>query len=294
MKNILWIIPLLLISCRSEESDFDASGTFEAKEVIVSSENTGKLLVLTAVEGEYMEANAIAAHIDSNQLVLKKQQLQAQIQAILSRQPDENAQLAAIQEQIRTAGFEKIRLQNLVAGGAATQKQLDDVVAQLSVLEKQLDAQRSSLEKTSNSLYADVLPLSIQIAQIDDQLNKCQVLNPVKGTVLTTYAEQGEMTMAGKPIYKIADLEHMQLRAYISGDQLPGLTLGQQVEVRTDAGNGEFKTHTGTIQWIAAEAEFTPKTIQTKDERAHLVYAIRIAVPNDGTLKIGMYGEVNW
>lgn len=292
MKNIIWLLPVFLIACRAEQNDFDASGTFEAREIIVSAENTGKLLELTVEEGMTMEANVIAARIDSTQLVLKKQQLQAQIQAILSRQPDQSTQLAAIQEQIRTAEFEKSRLKNLVAGGAATQKQLDDINAQLSILEKQLEAQRSTLSKTSSSIYADVLPLSIQIAQIDDQLNKCLVLNPIKGTVLTTYAEQGEMAMAGKPIYKIADLENMLLRAYISGDQLPGLKLGQNVQVRIDSGNKDYKTYEGKIQWIANEAEFTPKTIQTKDERAHLVYAIRISVPNDGNLKIGMYGEV--
>lgn len=292
MKNIIWLLPVFLIACQAEQNDFDASGTFEAREIIVSAENTGKLLELTVEEGMTMEANVIAARIDSTQLVLKKQQLQAQIQAILSRQPDQSTQLAAIQEQIRTAEFEKSRLKNLVAGGAATQKQLDDINAQLSILEKQLEAQRSTLSKTSSSIYADVLPLSIQIAQIDDQLNKCLVLNPIKGTVLTTYAEQGEMAMAGKPIYKIADLENMLLRAYISGDQLPGLKLGQNVQVRIDSGNKDYKTYEGKIQWIANEAEFTPKTIQTKDERAHLVYAIRISVPNDGNLKIGMYGEV--
>lgn len=292
MKNIIWLLPVFLIACQAEQNDFDASGTFEAREIIVSAENTGKLLELTVEEGMPMEANVIAARIDSTQLVLKKQQLQAQIQAILSRQPDQSTQLAAIQEQIRTAEFEKSRLKNLVAGGAATQKQLDDINAQLSILEKQLEAQRSTLSKTSSSIYADVLPLSIQIAQIDDQLNKCLVLNPIKGTVLTTYAEQGEMAMAGKPIYKIADLENMLLRAYISGDQLPGLKLGQNVQVRIDSGNKDYKTYEGKIQWIANEAEFTPKTIQTKDERAHLVYAIRISVPNDGNLKIGMYGEV--
>lgn len=292
MKNIIWLLPIFLIACQAEQNGFDASGTFEAREIIVSAENTGKLLELTVEEGMPMEANVIAARIDSTQLVLKKQQLQAQIQAILSRQPDQSTQLAAIQEQIRTAEFEKSRLKNLVAGGAATQKQLDDINAQLSILEKQLEAQRSTLSKTSSSIYADVLPLSIQIAQIDDQLNKCLVLNPIKGTVLTTYAEQGEMAMAGKPIYKIADLENMLLRAYISGDQLPGLKLGQNVQVRIDSGNKDYKTYEGKIQWIANEAEFTPKTIQTKDERAHLVYAIRISVPNDGNLKIGMYGEV--
>lgn len=292
MKNIIWLLPVFLIACQAEQNGFDASGTFEAREIIVSAENTGKLLELTVEEGMTMEANVIAARIDSTQLVLKKQQLQAQIQAILSRQPDQSTQLAAIQEQIRTAEFEKSRLKNLVAGGAATQKQLDDINAQLSILEKQLEAQRSTLSKTSSSIYADVLPLSIQIAQIDDQLNKCLVLNPIKGTVLTTYAEQGEMAMAGKPIYKIADLENMLLRAYISGDQLPGLKLGQNVQVRIDSGNKDYKTYEGKIQWIANEAEFTPKTIQTKDERAHLVYAIRISVPNDGNLKIGMYGEV--
>ena len=294
MKYIVFIVVLLAVSCGKPGPDFDATGSFEATEIIVAAEQSGKLMTFAVQEGAQLPTNAIVGTIDSAQLVLKLLQLQAQIAAILSRQPDQSTQLAAIQEQLKSARYERERLTNLVNGGAATQQQLDDANAQINVLEKQLAAQRSTLEKTSGSLHAEVAPLSIQIDQVNDLLNKCNVLNPIEGTVLSTYATEVEMAMMGKPLYKIADLRMLTLRAYISGDQLPQIALGQEVKVWTDAGDGTYNEHQGTISWIADEAEFTPKTIQTKDERAHLVYAIKVLVPNDGKLKIGMYGEVKW
>lgn len=285
-------IATLLSACSNGDTIYDATGTFEATEVIVSAGTAGKLLTLNVDEGVNLEANAVAAIVDTTQLYLKKEQLKAQIQAVMSREPDIPSQIAAIQEQIRVANTEKQRMTILVKAGAAPSKQLDDVVNQIAVLEKQLDAQRTSLQTNASTIYAEVNPLTLQIAQIDDQLVQSRVLNPVKGTVLTKYAEAGEYTAPGKPIYKIADLREMQLRAYITGDQLPGVKIGQQVKVLIDSADGQYSEHVGTVNWISDKAEFTPKSIMTKDERANLVYAIKITVPNTGNIKIGMYGEV--
>lgn len=294
MKKTLIILSatILLASCAGEENAFDATGTFEAKEIIVSTGVGGKIIQLKAEEGDSLSANAIVGTIDTTQLYLKKLQLQAQIKAVLSKQPDINSQIAGLQEQIKTANAEKIRIDNLVAAGVGTQKQADDIRSQITVLQKQLDAQQTALQITSQSIYQEVAPLTLQIAQVDDQLVQSAILNPVKGTVLTLYAEQGEFTTPGKAIYKIADLSTMTLRAYITGAQLAQIKLGQQVTVKIDNGEKNYSELTGTIYWISEKAEFTPKTIQTKEERANLVYAIKVKVPNNGQIKIGMYGEL--
>lgn len=294
MKKTLIILSatIMLASCASEENAFDATGTFEAKEIIVSTGVGGKIIQLKAEEGDSLTANAIVGTIDTTQLYLKKLQLQAQIKAVLSKQPDINSQIAALQEQIKTANTEKMRIDNLVAAGVGTQKQADDIRSQIAVLQKQLDAQQTALQITSQSIYQEVAPLTMQIAQVDDQLVQSAILNPVKGTVLTLYAEQGEFTTPGKAIYKIADLSTMTLRAYITGSQLAQIKLGQQVTVKIDNGEKNYSELPGTIYWISEKAEFTPKTIQTKEERANLVYAIKVKVPNNGQIKIGMYGEL--
>ncbi|MBK8343918.1 MAG: HlyD family efflux transporter periplasmic adaptor subunit [Bacteroidetes bacterium] len=294
MKKIWFIISAVVVfgSCSNEENTFDATGTFEAKEIIVSTGVAGKIIALNTDEGEQLDANKIVGMIDTTQLYLKKQQLQAQIKAVLSKQPDINTQIASLQEQIKTANSEKIRIDNLLNAGVATQKQADDIRSQIAVLQKQLDAQQSALQITSQSIYQEVAPLTIQIAQIDDQLLQSAIVNPVKGTVLTLYAEQGEYTAPGKAIYKVADLSEMTLRAYISGTQLSNVKLGQKVKVKIDNGEKTYTDMEGIIYWISDKAEFTPKTIQTKEERANLVYAIKIRVPNDGSIKIGMYGEI--
>ena len=294
MKKTLIILSatILLASCAGEENAFDATGTFEAKEIIVSTGVGGKIIQLKAEEGDCLSANAIVGTIDTTQLYLKKLQLQAQIKAVLSKQPDINSQIAALQEQIKTANTEKMRIDNLVTAGVGTQKQADDIRSQISVLQKQLDAQQTALQITSQSIYQEVTPLTMQIAQVDDQLVQSAILNPVKGTVLTLYAEQGEFTTPGKAIYKIADLSTMTLRAYITGAQLAEIKLGQQVTVKIDNGEKNYSELPGTIYWISEKAEFTPKTIQTKEERANLVYAIKVKVPNNGQIKIGMYGEL--
>jgi HlyD family secretion protein len=294
MKKTLIILSatIMLASCASEENAFDATGTFEAKEIIVSTGVGGKIIQLKAEEGDSLTANAIVGTIDTTQLYLRKLQLQAQIKAVLSKQPDINSQIAALQEQIKTANTEKMRIDNLVAAGVGTQKQADDIRSQIAVLQKQLDAQQTALQITSQSIYQEVAPLTMQIAQVDDQLVQSAILNPVKGTVLTLYAEQGEFTTPGKAIYKIADLSTMTLRAYISGAQLAQIKIGQQVTVKIDNGEKNYSELPGTIYWISEKAEFTPKTIQTKEERANLVYAIKVKVPNNGQIKIGMYGEL--
>jgi HlyD family secretion protein len=283
---------IILFACNSNESSFDATGTFEAEETIISAEATGRLLEFNIDEGQLLNNAEVIGYIDSIQLFLKKKQLEAQINAVLSRQPNVNVQLASLHEQLATAEKEKIRTTNLVKGDAATQKQLDDINANIEVLKKQIEAQRSNLLISKEGISSDASPLKVQVEQLNDQLRKCKIVNPLKGTVLAKYAEQNEMALQGKPLYKIADLSTMMLRAYITGDQLPVVKLNQKVKVLTDDGKGGFIEKAGEIIWINDKAEFTPKTIQTKAERANMVYAIKVKVPNDGRYKIGMYGEI--
>ena len=287
-------LSIILFGCGNGNGKFDASGTFESEEVIVSSEAMGKLVQFNVEEGAQLKQNQLVGVIDTLQLFLKKKQLEASVKAILSKQPDVVTQLAAIQEQIKTAETERKRIENLVKSNAATTKQLDDVNAQIDLLNKQYSATKSSLIITKQGLQSETFPLQIQIEQINDQLNKSKIINPVEGTVLTRYAKQNEVTASGKALYKIADLSTMTLRAYVNGDQLGQIKLGQKVKVYVDKGEGEQKELSGEIYWVSSKAEFTPKTIQTKDERANLVYAIKVRVINDGYLKIGMYGEVKF
>ena len=280
------------LACHNKEEKYDASGTFEAVETIVSAEASGNIKSLILEEGQVLQAGQVVGYIDSVQLYLKKQQLQAQINTVLSGKPDIGAQTAALQEQLRQAEREQRRTANLVKSDAATQKQLDDATSQVSVINKQIAALRSSLSINSSNLEQQTTPLDVQITQINDQLSKCRIINPVGGTVLTKYAEANEVTAAGKPIYKIAALNTIILRAYITGDQIAHVKVGQAVKVLVDDTKDSYKSYQGTIDWMSDKAEFTPKTIQTKDERANLVYAIKIRVQNDGYLKIGMYGDV--
>ncbi len=281
-----------LISCSRSPDGFDASGSFEAEETIISSEAQGRLIAFGVEEGRELQAGRQVGYVDSVQLYLKKKQLQSQISALLGKKPDIPVQLSALREQLRTAEKEKLRMTRLVEGDAAPAKQLDDILSQIEVLKKQIEVQESSLSITSDGIGKEVLPLRVQIEQVDDQLSKCRIVNPVNGTVLTKYAEANEMTSVGKPLYKIADLSEIILRAYITGNQLPQIRLDQRVKVRTDDGKEGYHETEGTITWISDKAEFTPKTIQTKDERASRVYAIKVKVRNDGLYKIGMYGEV--
>lgn len=287
-------IATMLTACNDKKVSFDASGSFEAEETIISSEATGTIKRLEIEEGQTLEAGQNIGYIDSLQLYLKKKQLEAQVIAILGKKPNIPVQLSALQTQLRTAEKERTRVANLVKGDAATPKQLDDINAQIEVLKKQIEAQQSTLSISSEGLGKDVVPLQVQIEQLNDQLAKCSIINPTNGTVLAKYAEANEMTAAGKPLYKIADLSNIILRAYITGNQLPNVKLNQQVKVLTDDGKGGFNETEGTITWINDKAEFTPKTIQTKDERANMVYAIKVKVKNDGAYKMGMYGEIKF
>ncbi len=294
MKRMLLITCVLLTGCIKDNYDYDASGTFEAVETIVSAEATGVLKSFNAEEGAELQKGQVVGYIDSTQLYLKKRQLEAQVNAVLSRRPDVAAQIASLKEQLRHAEREQQRVANLAKSDAATQKQLDDANAQVLIIKRQLEAQESSLFVTTKSINQESAPLSIQIAQLEDQLLRCKIRNPVTGTLLTRFAEENEMAVAGKALYKIADLSQLTLRAYITGDQLPQVKLNQPVTVFVDATDGQQKQYKGTVQWVSDKAEFTPRTIQTRDERANLVYAIKIRVKNDGYLKIGMYGEVKF
>lgn len=285
---------LLLNACNDGAESFDASGTFEADEVIVSATATGILEDLSIQEGMVVEKDQLLGWVDSTQLFLKKKQLLAQIDAILSRRPHIATQLASFRVQLETAEREKRRLENLFKADAATRKQVDDALAQVAVIKRQMDAQRSSLDVSSQALVSETLPLSAQVEQLDDQLYRSRIINPVRGTILAQYAEAHELVTVGKPLYKVADITALDLRAYITGNQLPLIKLNQPVKVFSDNGADGYKEYPGTITWISSSAEFTPKTIQTREERADLVYAITVRVQNDGYLKIGMYGEVKF
>lgn len=291
---ILLVLSFLFVSCSDGNGDFDATGTFESEEIIVSSEAMGKIVMFDVDEGTQLKQNQVVGAVDTIQLHLKKKQLLASVKAVLSKQPDINTQLASLQKQIEAAETEKRRIENLVKSNAATTKQLDDVISQLEVLRKQYDAAKSSLTISKAGLQNEALPLNAQIEQIEDQIRKSYITNPIDGTVLTRYAKLDEITSTGKALYKIANLKDMTLRAYVNGNQLGELKLGQQVKVFVDKGNNEQKEMSGEIYWVSSKAEFTPKTIQTKDERANLIYAIKVKVINDGYLKIGMYGEVKF
>lgn len=297
-----------LAACKNNENKFDASGTFEATEVIVSSELNGKILSFNINEGDTVSANRVIGSIDAVGLSLQKEQVQASISSLNDKTVDVGPQvqllqnqLAVQQSQLANLQHEKQRIENLVKQDAATGKQLDDINAQIDVVKKQMvvtqqqiNVQRSNVSTQNKSILSESKPLQKRVAQFDDQLKRADIVNPINGTVLTKYAEAGEVTAAGKALYKIADLGVLKLRAYVTNDQLAQIKLGQQVKVLVDDGKGKYKEMTGTISWISDKAEFTPKTIQTKEERANLVYAIKVNVKNDGYLKIGMYGEVKF
>ena len=282
---------LSLAACNRGDGDFDATGTFEATEILVSSEANGKIMELNIEEGDRLDAGALVGYVDSTQLYLMKMQLSAGLRSVDIRKPDIRKQIAALEQQIATARTEQQRMENLVKAKAGNQKQVDDIVNNIKYLQKQLYSQYSTLNKTTGGADAEAEGILYQIMQLDDQLQKSRIVNPQAGTVLVKYAEPGEVTAAGKPLYKIADTDLLYLRAYITSDQLSTLKQGQTVRVFADYGENDRREYPGTITWISDKSEFTPKGIQTKDERANLVYAIKIAVKNDGYLKIGQYGE---
>ena len=285
---------LLVLTACGHGEDFDATGTFEATEVTVSSEAAGRILRFEVEEGDRLQAGEPVGEIDTVQLVLQRKQLERQRASVRSGRPDIARQAAALREQIAKQETERKRVANLLRDGAATSKQLDDVDAQIRVLKGQLDALLSTLGNSAAAIDESSSMIDLQIAAIDDRLAKCRIVSPVTGTVLAKYAEAGELASVGRPLMKVADLGHIRLRAYVTSEQLAGIRLGQEVTVTADFGGGERYDYPGRIVWIASESEFTPKTIQTRSTRANLVYAVKIAVENDGRLKIGMYGETKW
>lgn len=334
-KPYLYFLALTaLCSCGNNEPEFDATGTFEATEVTVSAQITGKIEAFNIVEGQQVTANAVLGAIDATQLRLKKQQLatqQSQLNAakrqtsatqeqlnanrmaIDSRVLNLETQIASIQQQIDNQKKEKQRFSELLKDGAATRKQVEEIGYQISVLQKQLAATREQLASTNASLAeqskglgaqieglgaqnegvdAQSQNINVQQSQLDEQISNTQIISPITGTILEKYMERGEFAITGKPLFKVADTKHMIMRAYITSEQLQKVRVGQRVKVFANYGNGERKEYPGTITWISSRSEFTPKTILTDDERADLVYAVKIAVNNDGYIKIGMYGEV--
>ncbi|MHC1706784.1 MAG: HlyD family secretion protein [Bacteroidales bacterium] len=293
MKTTLLVyigIALILASCSGKNDTSDAYGTFEAAEVTISSEIPGKILMLTAEEGLELKAGQEVALIDTIDLQLKKSALQAQLRSLSVKLEGFNAQLAIQQQQKENLQVEKNRLDKLFADKAATARQLDDMDGSLKLIEKQMMATRIQKEGVINEQDA----LQQQIAQVSENIKKCHILNPVNGTVLAKYMEPSEITSPGKPLYKIADLSEMEIRVYVSGAQLPHIKLGQETEVLIDEDKNSNRSLSGKVSWISSTAEFTPKIIQTKEERVNLVYAVKVRVKNDGSLKIAMPGEVNF
>lgn len=321
-QNILKLsfVVATLASCSGGENDFDASGVFEATEIIVSSESSGKILDFGIEEGSVLTEGQIIGNIDCENLNLQKSQLEASYEAIGAKRNSsgpqvgilkqqlvtQNKQLAAQRQQYAVLAKEQKRLQKLVEAEAVPVKQLDDLDGSLEVLQKQIEAAESQLNVTeqqivsaeqqiaigNRAVMSEEKPMQERIAQVENMIGKCQIQNPQAGTVLVKYAEQNEVTAPGKALYKLADMSTLKLRAYLTNGQLSKVKVGQEVTVMVDDGEDSYKEMKGVVEWISDKAEFTPKTIQTKDERANLVYASKIKVENDGFLKIGMYGEV--
>ena len=291
-KNILFVA-LLLVACGDKDNIFDATGTFEATEVTVSAEQTGKLLRFDVQEGGKIMAGAEVGCIDTVPLYLKARQIGAVRMVYQAQKPNTATQIAALRQQVAKAQQEVDRYTQLVKDGAANRKILDDSRSQLLVLQRQLAAQSATLGTSTRSLTAQMGTADVEKLQVVDQLRKCHIASPISGFVLEKYAEPGEFAVIGKPLFKVADTERLFLRAYITSRQLQQVRLGQRVTVFADYGN-EKRSYPGIIAWIASKSEFTPKTILTDDERADLVYAMKVAVKNDGKIKIGMYGEVNF
>ena len=290
----LLVLALAMTACGKGNKVYDASGVFESTEVTVSAEGNGKIMSLDLQEGDRLEAGAVVGCIDTVQLYLSKIQLEASRRAVGSGRLNISRQIAALKSQIAKQRQELDRFTKLEQAGASNRKQVDDIQAQLDILARQLAAQKESLQNTNSNVSGQADALEAQMAQLEDRIRKCVITSPVSGTVLAKYSEAGELAVQGRALFKVADLESIRLRAYITADQLTNVKLGQAVEVYADQGTSGRKEYDGTLIWISDKAEFTPKTIQTRDERANLVYAVKIAVKNDGLIKLGMYGEVKF
>lgn len=308
LPAILLVLAALASSCSQNKIKTDASGVFESDEVIVSAQQNGQILSFPIKEGDTIRKGAIIGNIDMSNTIIQKQQVQATIQALGEKTTNPlpeielvKKQVAVQQSQLAQQLRERTRTENLLKADAATQKQLDDINAaidqlkkQIAVNEQQIALDKSNIATQNSTVLSEKAPLEKSAAQIQDEINKGKIVNPISGTVLTKYALQGEMTTTGKALYKIADLDTLTLRAYVTGSQLTAIKLGQRVKVYTDDAVKNYKEYAGQVSWISDQSEFTPKTIQTKDERANLVYAVKIRVKNDGYLKLGMYGEVKF
>ena len=296
MKKLITmaIAALMLTACGNNEKEYDATGTFEATETTISAEQNGTLLTFAINEGDEIEAGSEVGLIDTTQTWLKLQQARATQEVYQSQKPDMEKQTSATRQQLAKAQAEQQRYKELVADGAAPSKMLDDATNQVQVLQRQLAAQLSSLSANTNALSKQMVATEVQIDQLRDQLRKCHIKAPLKGTVLEKYAERGEFVAVGKPLFKMADMEQVYIRAYVTSAQLQSIRTGQQVTVFADYGDGKKQEYDGTVSWISSRSEFTPKTILTDDERADLVYAVKVRVKNDGFIKIGMYGEVKF
>lgn len=290
----LLVLALAITSCGKGNKAYDASGVFESTEVTVSAEGNGKIMSLDLQEGDRLEAGAVVGCIDTVQLYLSKIQLEASRRAVGSGRLNISRQIAALESQIAKQRQELDRFTKLEQAGASNRKQVEDIQAQLDILERQLAAQKESLQNTNSNVSGQADALEAQVMQLEDKIRKCVITSPVSGTILAKYSEAGELAVQGRALFKVADLENIRLRAYITADQLTGLKLGQSVKVFADQGTSGRKEYAGTLVWISDKAEFTPKTIQTRDERANLVYAVKIAVKNDGLIKLGMYGDIKF
>lgn len=290
MKKIQLILFSLLIlgACKNGEKQSDAYGNFEAVETIVSSESAGKLLSMEAKQGDLLEAGKLIARIDTVELNLRKLQTISQLTASETKKQNVSAQINVLKEQKKNALTTQQRIVKMFADKAATQQQLDDVNGQINVIDKQITATNTQFQLIGSEM--DVIKRQLDL--IGEQVTKCRINSPITGTVLETYLEAGELATPGKPVLKMADLSNLELKVYVSGAQLSNVKLGNEVKILIDSGNKEMQTLSGKITWISSESEFTPKIIQTKEERVKLMYAVKILVPNDGTLKIGMPGEV--
>lgn len=296
MKKILGIILICITiySCGNNNNKFDASGTFESTEIIISSESMGKILNLSIEEGDKINKNEIVGIIDSVQLHLKKMQLIKNMQSVISRSPKISTQLAILKEELKKQIKEQKRLKRLAKANAASEKQIDDISASVLILKSKIKALKSTLNNNVNSINAQSSAIEIQIAQIEDQLSKCYIKSPINGSILAKYSQEGEFARVGKPLFKIANLDEVFLKAYINSGQLLNLKLGQSVKVFANFGGDKQREYKGHISWISNKSEFTPKSIQTQDERENLVYAIKVKIKNDGYIKLGMYGEVKF
>ena len=285
---------LMLCACGNKEKEYDATGTFEATEVTVFAEQSGALLTFNASEGENVSQGQEIGVVDTTQLWLKIQQLGASKRVFQSQKPDMVKQVAATRQQLVKAQQEQRRYKELVADGAAPSKMLDDATSQVQVLQRQLEAQVSALNTQTSTLNSQMAATDVQVRQLYDQLAKCHVYAPISATVLEKYVERGEFVTTGKPLLKLADTENMFIRAYVTSAQLKTIKVGKKAKVFADYGDGQKKEYEGVVSWISSRSEFTPKTILTDDDRADLVYAVKIAIKNDGYAKIGMYGEVKF